>query len=234
MFANRKLGLLAHDPVRLERTPLLSDVASLLFTETPRDWQLGQTWDSDPRHNDWLGCCGTAAVVNWLVLMHKVRGLPLPFDPDALVLDLYKEMGWDGTDATDNGVVLADLLNHCVSVELFDGYVRVPVLSRRHVATACDLGGPLIVGTTLTEACQDSTRWDAKTADDKRIWGRHAVLMHAVSSGLDRWTSWGEAVDVTPDYEAARTEEAYLPLSKELHPNLAIDWDRLQELADLV
>lgn len=232
MFSHLKLGLQEHDPVRFARTPTLFDVApSSLFAETPRDWQLGQAWDADPRHNDWLGCCGPAAVANWLVLMYKVRGLPLPFDPDAFVLELYKAMGWDGTAATDNGVVLADLLRYCVSAGLFDGYVRVPVLSRTHVATAMDLGGPLIVGTTLTESCQSAKLWDATTAADTRIWGRHAVLMHAVSPGLDHWTSWGEDIDVTPDYEAARTEEAYLPLSRELHPNLAIDWDRLRAIA---
>lgn len=235
MFSNLKLGLRHHDPVRLARTPLLADVAPVdLFAETPRDWQLGQAWDSDPRHNDWLGCCGPAAVVNWLVLMYKVRGIALPFDPDALVLELYKAMGWDGTEATDNGVVLAVLLDHCVRIGLFDGYVRVPVSNRAHMATAMDLGGPLIVGTTLTESCQTAKRWDATTAADKRVWGRHAVLMHAVSPGLDRWMSWGECIDVTPDYEVMRTEEAYLPLSQALHPNLAIDWNRLRQLSALI
>lgn len=233
MFAHLKLGLRDHDPVRLARTPTLADVAPQLFAETPRDWQLSRAWDGDQLHNDRLGCCGPAAVVNFFQMVCAALGIPCPYDAET-VLAWYRSQGWDGTDATDYGVVLTDLMATLVRSGVLHGFVRVPVLDRAHFATAHDLGGPIIVGMTLTEACQSTDRWNAAVAADPKIWGKHAVLVFSVSPGLYRAKSWGKIVDVEFEFLAARAIEAYLPLVHDMHPNLAINWDRLQEIAALI
>jgi len=233
MFSNLKLGLRDHDPVRLARTPTLADVSPQLFAETPRDWQIGRAWDSDQLYNDWLGCCGPAAIVNFFKVVCAALGIPCPYDA-ATVLNLYRSQGWDGTDATDNGVVLAALMAYLVQSGILDAFMRVPFGDRAHFATAHDLGGPIVLGVTLTESCKTTDRWDAKAAADSKIWGKHAVLVFSVSPGLYRVKSWGRVVDVEPEYLEARGNEAYLPLVRDMHPNLAIDWDRLREIAALI
>lgn len=232
MFSHLKLGLRDHDPVRLAHTPTLADVSGQLFAETPRDWQLGRAWDDDVLYNDWLGCCGPSAVVNFFKMVCAALGIPCPIGPE-MVLELYRSQGWDGTDATDNGVVLASLMSYLVQSGLLDAFVRVP-FERSHFATAHDAGGPIIIGLTLTESCKSTNRWDAKAAADSKIWGNHAVLAFSVSPGLYRVKSWGQIVDVEPEYLDARGNEAYLPLVREMHPNLAIDWERLREIAALI
>lgn len=235
MFSRYKLGLNLPDPRRVAAVPNLS--AGLhgdpLLSETPRDWALGRPWDDDVLGNDVLGDCGPAAAVNVLKLVADVAGYPSAFtSSDAL--DAYRRMGWDGTEATDNGVVLCDLMSmwqrEGIGGIKLDMVCRVGYLEPKHLATAVAIGGPLIVGVELTNACKSTDRWDAAAADDAGVWGYHAIMVYAFSPGLIRAKSWGQPVDITQEFLTRRCREAYLPVCESMRVPSGASYQRLLEI----
>ena len=217
MFAAKRLGLLPHDPERVARhvklTPANAPVDPLVST-TPVDWALGRDWDSAELLNDQLGICGPAAWVNWL----KMMGVSATVD-DAMVI--YEAMGYKGTPATDNGVVLMDMLqwltnNRVVGVTM-DCFFVVGFADPLHLATACQIA-PLIVGANLSTECQSTDWWGDAAAYSTSDWGPHAYLYHANSPGGGNGKSWGESVFSTPSFQRAKWTECYLPVCQELMP----------------
>ena len=214
MFHEKRLGLLPHDPERVSRhvklTPANAPVDPLVST-TPVDWAVGKPWDSDEMLNDQLGICGPDAWVNWL----KMMGASATVD-DAMAI--YEAMGYNGTPATDNGVVLMDMLqwltNNRVAGVTMDCFFIIGFADPLHLATACQIA-PLIVGAKLTTACQNSATWDA-SCTDAPAWGPHAFLVHSYSPGGSQGKSWGETVFNTPDFQHAQWTECYLPVCQEL------------------
>ena len=101
-----------------------------------------------------------------------------------------------------------------------------------HLATACQLA-PLIVGANLSTACQSTNTWDNAAAGSKAEWGLHAYLYHANSPGGGNGKSWGEPVFTTPDFQAARWTECYLPVCQELMP-VGTDVLRLLNIARIL
>jgi hypothetical protein len=239
MFSHCKLGLKPRDPWRVSGVrPLHTLVASdPLIAEVPRDWAQGRPWDDDVLGNsppDDLGDCGPAACVNALKLISDVAGLGRTFTK-ADALAAYEAMGWDGTPATDNGVVLLDLLEHWQDNGIggirLDCFFRVGFDDPAHLATALAMGGPLIAGFTLPNACQTTDQWDAAAAADTSVWGGHAVMVHAFSPGLIRVKSWGKPVDITPEFLAAKCTEMYLPCSEAFRVPGALNYISLLQLA---
>jgi len=237
VFSNCKLGLRPPDPVRLSKCVGLSSGLTpeldALFSDIPCDWAKGRDWDGDQLDNDVWGDCGPASLCNWLKFMAAELGIPLQIDANT-ALGLYRALGWDGTFQNDNGVVMLDMLNYCMmqptaGVQL-DGFVSVPCSNHTDVCTAVSVYGPLLVGLSLTKACQKTDLWDIDAANDKETWGNHAVVLFSTSPGLYRAKSWGRPVDVTPEFLAARGNEAYLPLAKQFHSHLGISWDRLTKI----
>ena len=232
MLAPKRLGLRPHDPERVARhvrlTPANAPVDPLVST-TPVDWQAGKDWDGDVMLNDQLGICGPDAWVNWLKLM----GCPATVD-DAM--GIYEAMGYKGTPATDNGVVLMDMLqwltNNRVAGVTMDCFFVVGFADPTHLATACQLA-PLIVGANLSTACQSTNTWDNAAAGSKAEWGPHAYLYHANSPGGGNGKSWGEPVFTTPDFQAVRWTECYLPVCQELMP-VGTDVLRLLNIARIL
>jgi len=219
-----KLGLRAHDPVRVGKVAKFS--ANLLpvdplMSRTPVDWSLGRVWDGDILDNDVLGNCGPAAVVHWLRLMALTCGRTDLHFTNQDVLDLYTAMGYDGTPESDNGVVLLDLMEYMQRVGVrgftFDCFFRVGFGDPEHLATAVYVA-PLIIGATLTTACQSTDTWDSTAALDTHEWGGHAYLYHSDSPGGGNGASWGAPVFTTPAFRARRWDEAYLPICRALMP----------------
>lgn len=236
MFGHLKLGLRDPDPARVRRVKLLSpDVLPVdpLVSRVPRDWALGRAWDGDVLGNDQLGNCGPAAVVNWLKMTAAACGRNDLVFTRQHALDAYEAMGYDGTADTDGGVVLLDLMEYWkregVGGVRIDCFFSVGFADLAHLATAVYLA-PLVVGATLTRACQDTATWDAAAAADERPWGGHAYLYHADSPGGGSGKSWGSPVFTTPEFRARRWNEAYLPVCRELNPSGA-DLDRLIKIA---
>ena len=217
MFHEKRLGLLPHDPERVSRhvklTPANAPVDPLVST-TPVDWAVGKPWDSDEMLNDQLGICGPDAWVNWL----KMMGVLATVD-DAMAI--YEAMGYKGTTATDNGVVLMDMLQWLTSNRVagvtMDCFFVVGFADPLHLATACQIA-PLIVGANLSTECQSTDWWGDAAAHSTSDWGPHAYLYHANSPGGGNGKSWGEAVFTTPDFQVARWTECYLPVCQELMP----------------
>jgi len=217
MFAAKRLGLKPHDPERVARhvklTPANAPVDPLV-SATPVDWAVGREWDGDELLNDQLGDCGPAAWVNWL----KMMGVLATVD-DAMAI--YEAMGYKGTTATDNGVVLMDMLQWLTSNRVagvtMDCFFVVGFADPLHLATACQIA-PLIVGANLSTECQSTDWWGDAAAHSTSDWGPHAYLYHANSPGGGNGKSWGEAVFTTPDFQVARWTECYLPVCQELMP----------------
>lgn len=235
MFFDCRLGLKAHDPDRIARHVRLSpgDVDPLI-TRCPKDWALGLPWDGDDLRNKKIGLCGPAAAVNWIKLMALACGRtdirPTAEDAERFYRDV---MGWDGTEANDEGVVLLDMmfqwmLNPLAGIKL-DGFYVVGHADDEHVATGVTVA-PLIVGASLTRACQKTDQWDAGAADpSNRIWGDHAFLYFSDSPGGGNGKSWGRVVWNDQTFRCRRWNEAYLPVCRELMPH--IDIDRLLAVA---
>lgn len=226
MFADCCLGLRDPDPCRLaQHVRLAPDDLEPELVRVPKDWQLGHAWDGDDLGNRELGLCGPAAVVHWCNLMAKVAGINRVFGR-AEAERIYRVMGWDGTWAGDDGVVLLDLMYRWM-LEPFcevvlDGFFVVGHADDTHVAAGVGIS-PLIVGATLTRACKDSQIWNAKVADrSQRIWGGHAYLYHSDSPGGGNGASWGRPIFTTRDFRRARWNEAYLPICQALMPGLGL------------
>ena len=221
MFKDLKLGLRPHDPARVDRhvklTPATAGVDPYV-SHTPKDWALGRAWDQDILDNDIWGNCGPVSGVNWLKMMAASGRHDLSFDQSD-VDAAYRAMGWKGDAATDNGVVLLDLMQwwteHPIGGFQLDCFFVIGFADPLHLATACQIA-PLIVGAELTKACQSADTWDAKAAEDKTVWGGHAYLYHANSPGGGNGKSWGAPVFTTPAFQVRRWRECYLPICAEL------------------
>lgn len=220
MFRTCKLGLREHDQERVDRVVKLAPYHVDPFeARTPKDWALGQPWDDDCLDNDVLGNCGPAAAVNWLKAVAAANGRTnLVFDVED-VRDAYGAMGWDGTEATDNGVVLLDLMEwwsrHPIGGFQLDCFFSIGYLDPQHLATALQIA-PVIVGAQLTTDCQQSRSWGAPEAAGAHVWGGHAYLVHSDSPGGGMGKSWGTSIWTSPPFRARRWRECYLPICQEL------------------
>lgn len=233
MFFDCRLGLKEHNPDSYGKLYRLTpEDADPLITRCPKDWALGKAWDSDDLRNRKIGLCGPAAAVNWIKLMAAACGRddirPTADDAESF----YRgPMGWDGTEANDDGVLLMDMMfewmMHPIAGIRLDGFYVVGHADAEHLATGVTIA-PLIVGASLTKACQRTDTWDGKAADD-RLWGNHAFVYFSDSPGGGQCKSWGAPVWNTPDFRLRRWNEVYLPVCRELMPH--IDIDRLLDVA---
>jgi len=221
MFSHFKTGLRPHDPVRVAAVKALAPVHAqdLLVDRVPKDWAQGLPWDDDDLGNADLGICGPAGAINYLKLVALACGR------DKLVFTredaeaLYRALGWAGTAATDNGVVLLDLMEYWVRNPVagfqLDCFFRIGYQDPTHLATALQFG-PLLIGAELTETCMATDTWDAKAADDPLIRGGHCFLLLSDSPGGGNGKSWGYPVWNTPGFRTKKWREAYLPVCQAL------------------
>jgi hypothetical protein len=236
MFGHLKLGLREHDPKRVSRVVMLTlenAPVDPMVSRTPKDWAVGRAWDDDVLGNDILGDCGPAACVNWLKMMATACGrerMEFTYD-DARTA--YRALGWDGTDATDQGVVLLDLMEywtrHPIGGFQLDCFFSIGFADAEHLSTAVQFA-PLIIGAELTTDCKHSDMWGAPEADGPQVWGGHAYLYHSDSPGGGNGKSWGQPVYTTPSFRARRWRECYLPICRELMP-AGVDSQRLLAIA---
>jgi hypothetical protein len=231
MFQGCKLGLRDHDPERVAAVRTLS--TDPLISRVPQDWALGRAWDSDILENDILGDCGPAGAVNWLKLMLIAQGRDKVLISSDDAEEAYRALGWDGTPATDNGVVLLDLMEYWTREPIggfqLDCFFRVGFGDASHLATALGFA-PLIVGASLTEACMTRDTWDADAAAGPTK-GGHCYLYLSDSPGGGNGKSWGQTVWTTPPFRAERWRECYLPICRELMPMGDAEFLRLMDVA---
>lgn len=231
MFAGMRLGLKPCNPDRV-RSVRLAPTRDPLMSRVPHDWQLGRPWDADILGNDVRGNCGPVAVLNWVKLMAAVVGMPMSLTTDD-ANRLYQDCGWDGTEEGDDGVILLNLLELWMRRPVGGirprCFFRVAFGDAEHLATALNIA-PLIVGASLTVACQSTDTWDARVAQDPAEWGGHAYLYHSDSPGGGSGKSWGAPVFNTPEFRVRKWREAYLPICDEFVPP-GVDVSRLVTLA---
>lgn len=234
MFSTMKLGLKPHDPGRVALVKALTPASpDPLISRVPHDWFLGRAWDDDVVGNDVKSNCFPAGVVHWLRLMAQASGR------DSLVFDesdadaLYRGLGWDGTDATDNGVVMLDGMEywteHAVGGFKLDCFFRIGSADPAHLATALGFA-PLLIGAAVTQACMSTPTWDG-AATQSAVRGGHCYLYGSDSPGGGNGNSWGETVWTTPAFRVAQWRECYLPICRELMPMADAEFIRLMRIA---
>lgn len=233
MFSDVRLGLKQHNPKEIEKHVRLSpEDVDPLISRCPKDWAFGHHWDGDDLANKTWGDCGPAAAVNWCKIMALSAGRPDLVLSAEDALAFYRDMGWDGTIAGDDGVVLLDMMCLWMKRALkgikIEGFFVVNHQDDLHVATAVTLA-PLIVGATLTKSCQNSNLWDAEAAASSQVWGGHAYLYFSDSPGGGNGKTWGRSVFTDAAFRKARWNEAYLPICPELMPHVKLD--RLVQIA---
>lgn len=229
MLTDCRLGLKPHNPESYGKLCRLTpDDINPLLSRCPTDWALGHPWDPDDLKNKKIGLCGPAAAVNVLKFLAQACGrTDIKFSTDDAERFYRDHMGWDGTEAGDEGVVLLDMMYqwmlHPIAGFRCDGFYVVSHVDAEHLASGVGCT-PLIMAANLTRACQKTDTWDADAADPRnRVWGPHAFAYFADSPGLGRGKSWGRVVDLTPDFRVAQCTEVYLPVVRELMPHINID-----------
>jgi hypothetical protein len=239
MFRDCQLGLKPHDPARVARVKAFPPMpqADPRIAETPKDWAQGRMWDPDDLGNRDHQNCVPAACINVLKLIADVSETPRTFTAED-ALNAYRRAGWDGTPATDGGVVMLDFMQSWTKEPIggvkLDGLFAINFKNYAHLATALYFGGPLVAGFTLTESCQNGDQWNDAAAADERVLGGHAVMLFSASPGMIRVKTWGLVADVSPGFMARRCNEVYLPLCRTLHVPSKIDWDEWARIARLL
>jgi hypothetical protein len=237
MFEGCRLGVKKPDPKRIAaHVKLTPDDIDASISRVPFDWHQGIRWDHPDLGNRDLNLCGPAAVVEWCNLMARVAGLNVPMYGRPEAERIYRRMGWDGTFASDDGVVLLDLMCQWMQEPfcgvMLDGFFVIGHGEDDHVATANTLS-PLIAAASLTKACQTTDLWDGVAADDRwRFWGNHAFLYFADSPGGGTCVSWCKPVRQTDDFRRSSWIEAYLPVCRALQPHL--DLERFTQIGRLL
>lgn len=229
MFADCRLGLKSGSSESYGKACRITpDDIDPVLTRCPTDWALGKPWDDDDLRNKKIGLCGPAAAVNVIKFLAAACGRtdvrPTADDAERFYRDV---MGWDGTEANDDGVVLLDMMYqwmlHPIAGFKLDGFYVVSRTDAAHLASAVGVS-PLIVSATLTRACQNTDQWDRAAADPRNpIWGPHAITYFSDSPGGGHGKSWGRPVWNTVDFRFARWNEVYMPVIRELMPHVHID-----------
>lgn len=227
MFQDCRLGLKEPDQKRIDRHVKLTpaDVNEAMISRVPFDWQLGQRWNNDDLGNRSLNNCGPCGVVNWCNLMGKVAGLNVPTYGREEAERIYRRMGYDGTFATDDGVILLDLMYRWMLEEFCGtkilGFFVIGHVEDDHLATANTIA-PTIAAASLTTACKSTDMWNDKAADG-RLWGNHAFLYFSDSPGGGLCKTWGRKAFHTAGFRKRRWIECYLPISPIHMPHVDIE-----------
>jgi hypothetical protein len=180
--------------------------------------------------NSQLGCC-TASTAYHMGQVWSYHGRDIILtEPDYYVEQLYRESGYDGTPATDQGAVVQEVLRHWLTngIPIQEGvsetnpapgrsYLRaaMEVLPRRieDVKRAIyDCGGVYLgidVPAWLMQEPELPTHWQLDPRRDNRPVGGHALSGH----GYDAWgidlVSWGKRYRMAWDMFREVTAEAY-------------------------
>jgi hypothetical protein len=156
------------------------------------------------------------------------------------VLKAYKDVsGWDGTEETDSGCYLLDMMRHFRTVGIgevrCEAFVAVNHMHRPSLQAAIELFGGVILGLRLPKEAQSQDVWHHSTGMVPGSWGGHAVAVVAHSPGVLVCNTWGERKPLTWDFVTATCDEAYAFLIEDAPAPCGLDIERLRfDLARLM
>ena len=133
-----------------------------------------------------------------------------PSEQDAL--DVYMRLsGYNGTEATDTGLVLADVLDAWERATIGAGQLtgHVP-LGKDHdrIAAACMIFNGVYPGWQLPNEVRDKSEW-SDTSGEPGTWGGHCAAIVEVNSTGGIVVSWGEEIPFTWPFFDKYCDEAH-------------------------
>lgn len=228
-----KLGKKAvkHDP----RTFRLTSYLSPSIVPPPASHYLLEVKNWPMYLNDQLGCCVPAAsghmIEQWTTYGDGVLAARIPTADD--ILQAYEAIGGyvPGDPSTDGGCVVLDALNYWrktgiaghkihayASIPVPAGGSRLPILTMLHqVMNSVHLFGNCYLGISLPLSAQGKDKWEVDDSDPSAAeagsWGGHCVPIVGYSPSRLIVVTWGGLLDMSWEFYAQYTDEAYAVLS---------------------
>jgi hypothetical protein len=128
--------------------------------------------------------------------------------------------GYDGTEATDNGAAITDVLDYWQKTGLcghkIDAWVQIDHTNLDHVKQAIYLFGGLNIGVQLPQSAMDQNKanesWSV-VANDGGILGGHSIVNFGYGSLGTTVVTWGALQGMRWDWFAKYCDEAYAIVS---------------------
>jgi hypothetical protein len=193
--------------------------------------------------NDTIGDCTCAAVAHLLMLVTAHTGtMVVPELAD--VLSMYSAVsGYDGSNATDNGAAITDVLNYWKETGLAGhkilAWAQIDHTNLEHRHQGAYIFAANDVGVQLPANAQDQftagETWDV-AVDDGGIEGGHCIIEPGYGAAGSDFVTWGKGDQkATNAWSEKYMDEAYCVITQEwlnnadgLAPN-AMDLDALQK-----
>lgn len=178
--------------------------------------------------NDKIGDCSCAsaghAVQAFTTYAQGATVVPTVED----VIALYTVTGYDpakilpdGTNPTDNGAHLLDILRAWARIGLgadrIVAYAAVDMTSPAEVKLALATFGPLYIGVALPVSAQTQEVWAPAGGPDGEpgSWGGHAIPLVGYDADYVYFISWGKVMKMTWGFLAGYQDEGYAVITKD-------------------
>jgi hypothetical protein len=222
-----KLGKLPpkHNPKTLRFAKYLGDTI-LPAVQPKKAWEYvipDEVWAQTMLGNDTVGDC-TCAALGHILMAVSANTDRLIIPTTEQTLELYSAVtGYDpsktqpdGTNPTDNGAAITDVLAYVQTNGLFGqkiiGWVQIDQTNRDHFALCVELFGAVDVGVQLPASAMsqfDSGQpWDV-TADDGGIEGGHAIPYLGLGREGETCITWARRQPTGIPWFTKYADEAY-------------------------
>jgi len=220
-------GPAAHDPFKRtlhaenylveEGLPIIPDIID--WASAVKEWEMFG--------NDTMGCCTVASgghlIEAWTAYSREEVNLT-----DTDILAAYKAVsGYDGTEATDNGAVMLDVLKHWRTVGIggrkIGAFMRVNHKDMKEIMTSLYLFGGLYIGVGLPKSAEsqfaDGKPWEVvpwwKSGRKFNSWGGHCISLHKgwVKDGRVWAATWARLQEIAEGFFLRYTDEAFAIVS---------------------
>ncbi len=225
MWHNMKLG--KAKPKIDKRTLKLEDyVEPDEITKRPKDCDWTKSVGSyGMMLNDRIGDCAVAGPGHMQQTWTKNAQSNMWFPTDEQILEAYKEIsGYDGSDETDSGCVMLDVLNYWrqtgIGGHKIAAYVAVDPKNFAHVEAAIYLFGGVDTGFALPRTAANQSIWsvvgDGQSGDSQPYsWGGHCVPILAYNDDNPTCITWGQRLQMTWGFMRVYCDECYAVLSED-------------------
>ena len=178
--------------------------------------------------NDLWGCCTAAGALHLIQAQSYNAGKPLvPSTADALglysaVTGFDQNAGPPGSNPTDNGTALTDLLAHWKSAGVavggtthkILGYAALDISSLQQMRYAAFTFGGLYLGIQCPDACQEHTdNWNF--APGLKPEGGHCVIQAGEGSAGGKIGSWGMWIPASNEFLLGYVDEGYVIVTED-------------------
>jgi hypothetical protein len=180
------------------------------WTTAARDWGM--------MLNDQLGCCtvsGAGHMIEEGCLWNKA---PFALSNKQIEKAYADVSGWKGTEDTDNGAVMIDVLRYWRKTGIggakIQAYVQIDPSNTKMIRTAVELFGAAYCGVDMPNDSQNQIVWnvagDGKSGDHAPgSWGGHCIPLFGFDSAAFCCVSWGDVTWMTEQWWLTYGTEAW-------------------------